>query len=661
MSTNPNSHHNRRILVIDDNRAIHKDFRKILGRENHSSTGLERTEAALFGEATPQVELPTFKIDSAFQGQEGLDLIEKSLRENRPYAMAFVDVRMPPGWDGVETTAKIWQRYPDLQVVICTAYSDYSWEEMLQRLGYSDRLVILKKPFDNIEVLQLANSLTEKWRLYQQAKCRLDDLEKMVQERTRALETTNSELAAANEQLKLATEQAQRMAAAALVANKAKSEFLANMSHEIRTPMNGVLGVINLLLDTPLTPAQREFALTVKTSGDALLSIINDILDFSKIEAGKLNFEKVSFDVREMVEHSLELLATRAKDKGLHLACLIQPGVRTRLVGDPLRLRQILLNLLSNAVKFTEQGSVFLEISQLSETDHDVQLRCSVRDTGIGIPEETQKKLFQSFTQADASTTRKYGGTGLGLAICRKLVELMGGGIGVSSSLGAGSTFWFTVRLAKPVNESAPGVRALPAALETFPEPEGRAGCPQPAEVRRGAETAPYQDVQIHGAHACSKLNGETPLQGLRILLAEDNRVNQFVAVLQLQKLGHQVDAVSNGAEAVKAWKRGAYRIILMDCQMPEMDGYEATRKIRELEAGKNLAPTKIIAMTANAMQGDRELCLAAGMDDYVSKPIDEKELASALERSAARLVEGPRITPAPSLEAVEQFEGALP
>ncbi|PYJ99798.1 MAG: hybrid sensor histidine kinase/response regulator [Verrucomicrobia bacterium] len=586
-----------------------------------------------------------------------MDLIEKSLRENRPYAMAFVDVRMPPGWDGVETTAKIWQRYPDLQVVICTAYSDYSWEEMLQRLGYSDRLVILKKPFDNIEVLQLANSLTEKWRLYQQAKCRLEDLEKMVQERTRALETTNSELAAANEQLKLATEQAHQMAAAALVANRAKSEFLANMSHEIRTPMNGVLGVINLLLDTPLTAAQREFALTVKTSGDALLSIINDILDFSKIEAGKLNFEKVSFDVREMVEHSLELLATRAKDKGLKLVCLIRPGVRPRLAGDPSRLRQILLNLLSNAVKFTDQGSVFLEISQLSETDDDVQLRCSVRDSGIGIAEETQKKLFQSFTQADASTTRKYGGTGLGLAICRKLVELMGGSIGLSSVLGAGSTFWFTVRLDKAVNDSSPGARALPAAPETFPEPEGRAGCPQLAEVRR---RAPYQDVQVHGPHACPKLNGETP-QGLRILLAEDNRVNQFVAVLQLQKLGYQVRAVNNGAEAVEAWQRGAYRIILMDCQMPDMDGYEATRKIRELEAGKNLAPTKIIAMTANAMQGDRELCLAAGMDDYVSKPIDEKELISALKRSAARLVEEPRITPTPSLEAVEQFEGALP
>jgi CheY-like chemotaxis protein len=308
-----NTIRNRRILIIDDNGAIHEDFRKILSRGKTPTAALDATEAALFGDtAEPQVQFPEFQIDSAFQGQEGLALIEKSLEENRPYAMAFIDVRMPPGWDGIETTGKIWQKYPDLQVVICTAYSDYSWEEMLKKFGYSDRLVILKKPFDNIEVLQLAVSMTEKWQLFQQTKTHLQDLEQRVQERTMALQKTNGELANANDLLKIATDKTRKMAEAALIASKAKSEFLANMSHEIRTPMNGVLGMINLLVETPLTHEQREYAGTIKTSADALLSLINDILDFSKIEAGKLAFEYMDFDLKATVTDSLALLAPKA-------------------------------------------------------------------------------------------------------------------------------------------------------------------------------------------------------------------------------------------------------------------------------------------------------------------------------------------------------------
>jgi two-component system, sensor histidine kinase and response regulator len=596
MNINPDKNH--RILIIDDNRAIHEDFRKVLIKSTVQNDDFDEATASLFGDAPSQPQVPVFQIDSAYQGQEGLEMIEKSLQEDHPYAMAFVDVRMPPGWDGVETTAKIWQEYPDLQVVICTAYSDYSWEKMLNVLGYSDRMVILKKPFDSIEVMQLAISMTEKWRLYQQAKLRLADLERMVQERTLQLESTNSGLTAANQLLKEATEKTQKMAEEVLVATKAKSEFLANMSHEIRTPMNGVIGMIDLLVQTNLTPEQHEFADTIKVSADGLLSIINDILDFSKIEAGKLLIEKTGFDMRETVKNAVATLSPKARDKGLDLGYSISPDLPTPIMGDPSRLRQILLNLLSNAVKFTETGRVFLEVTWDGGTGEVLDLHFAVHDSGIGISEAVQKVLFQTFTQADSSTTRRFGGTGLGLTICRKLVELMGGSMSLTSTVGKGSVFRFALPFVRQTSETA-----------SVPTPVAK-----PAVSSAAPAAAPAN---------------------VRVLFAEDNKINQLVAGKQLKKLGyHSVDIVGNGFEAVSAWQQGNYGIILMDCQMPEMDGYSAAQKIREQEREKHLPHIPIIAMTANAMQGDRELCLAAGMDDYLAKPVNERDLKAVIERA---------------------------
>ncbi len=403
-----------RVLVINDNLSIHEDFRKIL-QPGTETQGLDEARASLFGGESFQKVLVQFELDYADQGQAALALVQMARREGRPYAVAFVDMRMPPGWDGLETIERMWEVDPEIQTVICTAYTDHSWDDIIRRLGCDDRLLILQKPFSTVEVSQLAASLTTKWKLARQARQRLE---------------------------------------AAEAANVAKSQFLANVSHEIRTPMNGILGMSELLLRTPLNDKQRRYIETLHKSGMALLQVINDILDISRIESGKLRLESIAFDLRQLVKDVLELLSGPIESKGLRLTVVLADNLLPEYEGDPVRIRQILTNLISNAIKFTTQGEIALHVAVAEDTVDTTTLCLKVRDTGIGIEPAVQGKLFTPFTQADGSTTRKYGGTGLGLAIVKQLAQMMDGTVGVQSILGQGSTFWCTIQLQKPSTQT---------------------------------------------------------------------------------------------------------------------------------------------------------------------------------------------------------------
>jgi len=567
-----------RVIVIDDNPDIFDIFCDILCGKNDPNK-LDEMEIDLFGHnhspyPAGSLSMFNFELVYASQGKEGAERIRRAREEGKPFSLAFVDMRMPPGWDGIETIKHIWEIDPDIQTVICTAYSDYSWEEIVRYLGITDNLLILKKPFDLAEVSQIAIAMTTKWTLAKQAAMKMRDLEEMVEQQTG--------------ELIVAKEQAEK-------ANQIKSDFLASMSHEIRTPMSGVIGMSEILLNTDLDEEQRNYVEAINTSSEVLLTIINGILDFSKIEAGELSLESAPFDVKKAVEDVVRVLNIQAEKKGLKLDASFLPNNLPRVSGDFVKVRQVIFNLGGNAVKFTHEGSVTIKVKMKTIDDNTGQFHIDIEDTGIGMKPETLDHIFDKFIQAGPDTTRKYGGTGLGLTITKRLVEMMGGSITVKSTPKKGTLF--QVRLPLP----------LAVEMEPVAAASGTARLEQKIDIYAGKnETAPAY-----------------------ILLAEDNKINQKLVKAMLAKACYKVDIVENGRDAVEKVKQIPYDLVLMDIQMPEMDGIQAAQLIRQ----EGFSDLPIIALTANAYEKDKEKCLKCGMSHFMTKPIKQAELLGTISK----------------------------
>jgi len=540
-----------RIIVVDDNPRIHDDFRKIF-RKSEEPGEFDQLKQELFGQISNSYKGHHYLLDFFLSGQQAQISVQDAVAAKKPYSVAFIDMRMP-GWDGIQTTLKLWEVDPDIQVVICTAYMDHSWESIVQKLGEEHSFLILKKPFEVIEVKQLAQMLSSKWRVMHNERRTVSELESAL---------------------------------------KAKDIFMARVSHELRTPLHGIIGIIDLLKETEMDEQQLEFVHTINSCGENLDRIIDDILDYSALEGGRFNLQEDSLNLPEFFQTLQKQFRFETLSRGIDLWLNLDEALPHWVKADTTRLHQIFGNLLRNAFKFTEEGEVTLSVEVKSLTPETVVLGLEVADTGVGIHENYMKNLFVPFSQEENVNRRRFGGNGLGLAICKALVESMDGEIGVESEVGSGTRVFFTLKLDL---------------------------C---SDAMIASKQSEKSDLALE--------NGSLALRKqIKILAVDDSHTNRKVIQKQLYWMGYQCLTAGGCDEAIELLGTHDFDFIFMDCQMPFVDGFETTKKIRKLFPDYHEIP--IVALSANIDRSTKLHCEAVGMDGFVSKPARRVELQNKI------------------------------